>query len=305
MSAGSEQKVPPLSPDLYSYLEAASESSSRARISVLVLVVGSVLALAGLLNSLSSAWMLQRVVEARSKHSVYVLSKLGYLSSEATGLLEQRQIVKPKDLTTYLEKEAIRTGESLDEVRKTYDDHYEDFFRALVNTYTESAYTIRLPFFGASFDMNDLGIVGGIGFAIILLLVRFTLSREFENLKEAFAAAKSREQIVEFYKLLSMRQVLTIPPMRDRKPSAAMIVAPRVLCVLPLIVHGAVIVHDFATAGIGWSINYIHTIVLYCANSALFIIICFLTVMIVGMWKQIDVEWERAFAMCKASDSAN
>ena len=54
-----------------------------------------------------------------------------------------------------------------------------------MRTYVDS-WVIRVPFFGFSFDVNDLGFIGGIGFVIILVCFRLCLSREIDNLRLSF-----------------------------------------------------------------------------------------------------------------------
>jgi hypothetical protein len=274
---------------LSQYVQASAESSKRTRTIVVVLVIGSVLAFAGLLNSLSTAWMLQRIEMSRSPNSTYVLQKLGFLArSDARA---KAGLVTQEDLEALLTAEARRSGQSLETVRLNYADQYRSFYQALVHTYAESAYMIRVPFFGATFDMNDIGIVGGAGFIVILLLLRYSLARELYNLRLSFSLAESHGTLRDAYNFLSMRQVLTTPPIQGRRRSKLLVAIPQLLCVLPILVYSGIITHDFATFTIGTAISSPHTIVLYCVNSACLIAMASLTGASMSMWKKIDREW--------------
>lgn len=70
---------------------------------------------------------------------------------------------------------------------------------------------IKIPFFDIPIDINDLGLIGGLSLIIILSLQRFSFSREIKNLNLSFKEAFYHEKLCQFYHLLAMRQVLTIP----------------------------------------------------------------------------------------------
>jgi hypothetical protein len=63
--------------DIRDYLDASSDASRRTRTMTIILVVASVLVLAGWLNSLQSHWMLKRMVKLGDIHGQYTQSKLG------------------------------------------------------------------------------------------------------------------------------------------------------------------------------------------------------------------------------------
>jgi hypothetical protein len=208
--------------DLQDYLDATNDASKRTRTLVIVLVVASVLAFVGFLNSFRYSWMLSRIKSLAHYDSQYVEGKLGFVPTSAT------------------------------------DERYLQFYTAVVRSYVENAFTIKVPFFGFSFDVNDLGLLGGIGFIVILILLRFSLRSETVSLRVAFKAVREESKnnpklLATFYDLLAMRQVFTLPHLEDeekgwkvRKLWLLEFLA-KSSCFLPVLVYGFVAIHDFMT----------------------------------------------------------
>ncbi len=77
---------------------------------------------------------------------------------------------------------------------------------------------VHVPFFDVEFDINDLGILAGMTFFLLLSWLCFSLYQESTNLELTFAKARSldkttdRDFLRDCYQRLSMREVLTIPP---------------------------------------------------------------------------------------------
>jgi hypothetical protein len=240
------------------YLEASSEASKRTRVIMVSIVVASVLTFAGFLNSLEQNWMLQRVQASALPNSPYVKRKFPNISDP--------EIMK-KD--------------------------QEVFYSALVNSYVNNTYTIRVPFFGITFDVNDLGLIGGISFIVLLLLFRFSLVRELDNLILSFEEAKQVKELPAFYNLLAMRQVLTVPPTKGRESVGVLMFAPKILSFLPLIVLSIVIGHDFMTYDVGAAINVVHTVLLYIFTAALWAFVMIVSISSLLVWLKIDAAWRR------------
>ena len=62
----------------------------------------------------------------------------------------------------------------------------------LIRNRIENSQTVKVPILGNSFDVNDLAIMSGISFIILLLVVRFTLIREKNNLQIALNSITER-----------------------------------------------------------------------------------------------------------------
>lgn len=70
---------------------------------------------------------------------------------------------------------------------------------------------VTAPLLGFTFDVNDLGLIGGLSLLFLLVWLYFSLRREDSNLGLLFAEQETVNK-AEIYKLASMTQVFTIPP---------------------------------------------------------------------------------------------
>jgi hypothetical protein len=234
---------------------------------MILLVVACVLALVGFVNSLRSGWMLERLQKVSDPNNAYVVEKLG----------------KP-DL-------------------KDTDARYNNFHAAISRGYVENALTVRVPFFGVAFDINDLGLLGGFGFIVVLTLLRFSIRTEIVSLRLAFKAATKaaeddRKQLETFYDLLAMRQVLTLPHMEDRdiewvaNRSLILRAIPKLICFLPIVVYSLVAGHDYVTRDIGNAINPLHTKILLTYTGLFWAVILALSIWCFLKLRKIDSVWE-------------
>jgi len=175
------------------------------------------------------------------------------------------------------------------------------FYGAAARDYVDNAFTVRVPFFGVAFDVNDLGLLVGIGFVVILLLLRFSLGSEIVGLRISFknVTALSQEpgELLErFYELLAMRQVFTLPQLKvenlsiehhgaeewsSHQPNWSVWILRIILkfiCCLPFFVYSIVAWHDLqSTALIGKSIDPDHMKVLVIYTATFWVTIFMLT----------------------------
>jgi branched-subunit amino acid transport protein len=243
------------------------------------IVVASVLMFAGFLNSLGKDWMLQRVQAAIESDSTYVQKK--FPDVKAGGGAD----------------EATRTKKDAEfkEVQKI-------FSTALMDSYVNNTFTIKVPFFGITFDVNDLGLIGGIALIVLLIMFRFSLIRELDNLEISFKEAIRADQLPTLYKLLAMRQVLTIPPTEGKEKVAIAMSIPKVLSFLPWAVLTAILGHDIATYEVGSAISLYHTIVIYIVGAALWAFALIVSIYCLSAWLQIDSTWRKYFRQLPKED---
>jgi hypothetical protein len=119
---------------------------------------------------------------------------------------------------------------------------------ALIRNRVDNVQTVKLPILGNAFDVNDLIIIVGFSFVILLVILRFTMMREVNNLKIALHGISERypgdanketfqpyldaqarinttlkeEDLLEainftrrkyHYNFLSMNEIFTLPPL--------------------------------------------------------------------------------------------
>ena len=277
MSNGAAARLP--TPNLHDFAEAARDSSRRTRTLLVVLVVACVLALVGFLNSLESGWMLQRVRAAAEPGAGYIAQKLEF----------------PPDMNPAA-RDALQG--------------------AIIRAYIDNAMTVRVPFFGVAFDVNDLGLMGGIGFLTILMLLRFSLRTEIASLRIAFKAAAreaagDQARLEAFYDLLAMQQVLTFPQMRDPRVGwsihrpALLRAMPKLICFLPVIVYTMVALNDYQSQHVANVINPLHTRILLLYTGVLWVLILALAAWCFARLMKIDRLWDEYWAFVSAPPDAH
>ena len=113
---------------------------------------------------------------------------------------------------------------------------------------------IKAPIIGIAFNANDMGLIGGFGLLAILFVLRFAIMREKANLAITFRLAARRGCVNRTYRLLSMSQVLTVPPgivAHQRFWNAVH----KGLFVFPTVVFSYVVLVDLMTMRLGWVIS--------------------------------------------------
>lgn len=264
MSAGPAARLP--TPSLHDFGEAARDSSRRTRTLLVVLVVACVLSLVGFLNSLETGWMLQRVRAASDPAAAYIAQKLEFAPDMNPAARDALQ-------------------------------------GAIIRAYIDNAMTVRVPFFGVAFDVNDLGLMGGIGFLTILMLLRFSLRTEIASLRIAFKAAVretagDRARLEAFYDLVAMQQVLTFPQMRDErsgwsiKRPRLLRAVPKLICFLPVVVYTMVAANDYQSQHVANVINPLHTRILLAYTGVLWVLILALASWCFARLMKIDRIWD-------------
>lgn len=174
-----------------------------------------------------------------------------------------------------------------------------------VRAYVDNIQYIKIPFFGIAIDVNDLGLIGGASLTIILLLFRFSLSREIKNLNVSFKESFFHNQLSVFYHTLAMRQVLTVPNMDGETRNEALSICSKIVCLLPLFVMAFGVVYDIIS--VGWLQIYEYRFVnwiLY-GEIGLLIFIARLSLKCVERQVHIDDIWDDYWQIIKSGKSAD
>jgi hypothetical protein len=203
------------------YVEATTDAAKRTRLVAIVLVVASILVFIGFYNSLRWSWPGERIRSAYDP--------------------DNKSVHKALDVEHH-----PRLLSDDDKDGKTpVDDFRKQIQEASVRAYVENVRFVRVPFVGVAFDVNDLGMIGGIGLILILFVMRYSLSREIKNLNFSFREAARLNQYGEFYHALAMRQVLTVPHMAGETRNRLLAVSPQFVHVLPALIFLGGVAYDY------------------------------------------------------------
>jgi hypothetical protein len=250
--------------DIQDYLDASSDASKRTRSIIIIMVAASVLVLAGLLNSVENDWMLLRL----------------------------RNPAYPETKIPSPDRKNFNTDDDYNRAVKDIESRREQLITAIAKSYVDNSLVIHVPFFGFSLDVNDLGLIGGISFLVILGCFRFFLSRELDNLHISFKEAKRLGKLAEFYTLLAMRQVFTVPDTEQIRRSKFLLYTPKIICWFPLVVHIAVTLNDIKTGNIGNLLSEPRYGFLLVSEILITIGLVMLSVMVTKRLRRIDTAWK-------------
>jgi hypothetical protein len=258
--------------DIQDYLDATGDASQRTRTATIMLVITTVIVFAGLLNSQQSNWMHSRLARLADETGSYSQSKLG----------------------NYPKRNEFPDDASFKQAVTGYDERYKSLWDAVARTYVDNSWIIRVPFLGFTFDVNDLGLLGGIGFVVVFVCYRFFLTREVDNLRLSFEEARriGRDELEEFYKLLAMRQVFTVPRTKEIKRTDFLVLTPKLICWFPIGVYAAVLWNDLGTAWIGQDLRRARYAFLVSFEGVTLVCLVILAYMVTARLIRMDNIWD-------------
>jgi hypothetical protein len=262
-------------------LRASAASSARARFVLLILTISSIIVFCSFWNARQRSWINSRPRRFRDAEQLRVWDKPGSAVRDAG---DQRSY---EDAKRFLDARGIRYGK---EVIKTG-------LANLQRIQLEDVELVRAPLLGFAFDVNDLGVFGGITFVVVLMWFYYSLRTELRNLNLVFTRMREFDGSVQqrCYQLLAMGQVLTIPPSLEHSKRSSPSekfwrFLPRVLFLVPVGVQLTVPTDDVLTWKHGWTISHWDTIFLYALSGSLLVASITLTCKCIGVARDIDKE---------------
>lgn len=218
------------------FIDAVNDASIRARKIIFVMITASVVFFIPEWNTFDVGWQSSRMHLARK-----ALEYRGW-PTETRQKLENSGDKNELDIFDrskqfYVRRGFANTNELAQFVTKLENDH---------------SFVVGIPSFNVSIQTNDLGIFCGFTFVVLLSMLRMSLARSLSNLKITFSqvgedagASEVRKQV---YNLLSMSQVLTVPPEEQPDQSSRLwTYLAKAFIFLPLLVQLIIGGHDIAT----------------------------------------------------------
>jgi hypothetical protein len=297
------------------YLDAFTKASDRTRGTYVIILAFSVVCLAAFLNSSDFGWHRRRQHKLRVAYAYLLWQEKqsdGRSTSHGTSgrhaLSAQRSIrpaipdtsgdpgVKPAvaEPETTLQAESHLSPREVEEAKE-----YVELTRlwtsdqmkiVLQNTEKQvsDSNVVQIPLFGLSFHLNDLGLVSGIALLLLVLLLKYALTREVGNLALAFDRARELGVLDDAYEALSTNEVLHRPEalsatgpdwLSERKRKILfrpLIDAPVVLLFVPVVSYTLVTANDFLTWRTGILLSPVYARVILVVEFAAWSAITFL-----------------------------
>lgn len=285
---------------LSQYINSTRESTDRTRRILLIMIVASILVGTACWNSRKSGWVHSRLEMAKAMDKILNPQFNAPPDGVPTAPLVTADGLPPGEEVLY--KNAT---DSIKKNHRTANEVHQNLFWTQ-KVRTDQLSQVQVPFLGISFDVNDLGLLGGVTFIVLLIWVNYSLWHYSNNLKLTFDFArqlKSNEDdpnlLYHTYQSLAMYQVLTIPPrpksIKPRNPGARKLWIRKLyllLYTLPLVVQMAVVVHDWVTSDIGTDLDWSATWIVLIAGSLFLCFIGILTWTCLRRWQETFETWK-------------
>lgn len=284
-------------------IKAAKESSDRGRWVLLAMQVACIVVFVAAWHELPEDWTFTRLQTAQAavwlldcgpNHPEQVLDptkatdsagrpheNCHYMGSDGKPTINPFSDQELKSGRKFLAEWKLSPSEA----RKQLDE--------LQNSLVERAMNVSVPFLGISFDINDLSLLGGAAFLLLLVWFYYSLNREEINISDLFKNVSDQE-LVETYQLISMTQVLTIPPRLDERKRRKWEGVASLLFFTPILVQGFVLGLDGRTLIRGIIINQSFTRTEFAIGLILFLIMCIITLECRGRSKALYDSWSKA-----------
>jgi hypothetical protein len=276
------------------YIKAATSSSDRGRIVMIVMVTASVLVFVGFWNNAPGGWLDNRIEVRRDALRFFTNPGQPAFEPANDASLKPEERERYKKAKQFIENSSLNINSSDDRAQLLGE------VMELRKLRIEKIRMIQLPFFGAVFDMNDMGIFAGITFAIVLLWFRYSLAGELRNFTLAFEEAESdnepgdKRKLKLCYDLLAMHQVLTVPPMVGEKRRTIWVVITKAFFFIPLLIELEQLRLNWVTRSLGNVLSAKLMLNLLATNGVSVLITAILTWQCVSLSLRIDKVWNDA-----------
>ena len=277
-------------------LASAEQASQRARWIFFTLQVTSILVFMAFWHSRWTGWTLARLRTAEAAMASFDCNPDALSPNDLESCLSQvtKSMFAPKDVVD---------GRAFIKEWKYSKDQAEKYVEKLQGLVVDRVIRISVPFLGIDIDVNDLSLLGGITFLLLLMWFRFSLWREEENVRALFDRARKDKELCEVFDLFAMAQVLTVPPMKSGAHKGFWAKLPDLLFWGPVAVQFVVVFHDSLTFGFGNILHHISALVGMCVGSMILGLMIWTTLDCRSVASALDHHWERAYQECLGNTS--
>ena len=262
------------------FVEAAGTSSARSRWVFLIMIIFSIVVFTAFLNSRKGNW-----IGSRLKVVQYAVNNFADVKA-----LSEADDFREKD-SHALHTPIERSAKFLQIYNIQEREEAKLWLQGYIQSRQRHIQIVSVPILGLSFDVNDLGFLSGMAFVILLLMLRYSMSREYTNVKLVFKKAKAADCLEDCYQLMSMTQIFTLPPSNEEPHERFWRGPIKALFCLPLLLQLVVAANDFRTAGIGFAFNPLNMGMLIVAHLVALMLLAALTFACLTLLGEIDRLW--------------
>jgi len=276
---------------ILAFIQNVENTSKNVRYIVVLMALASIISFIGIWNSMEANWMQKRIqfYDYQIKwHNCFENKKL-------------------EDSLIKVHKTDKELVEKYYKIKSYYSEHNysEEVLKDLllnlkINSF-QNIYLIKIPIIGVAFDINDIGLISGATFSIILIVLLFSIIFKHNQVKKTYDIIKYSHDSnkIEYLKLLLMNQVLTNDKikMHDNINQFKKIIKlrslPLILYAVPAAIHIFIFIFDLSTLSQGELLNYNYSIIICILSGFFSLLIIILTTFVFINLSRVDFIWKK------------
>ncbi len=270
-----------------------TRSIKRVRTTLLVSIIASIIAFISFYNTLSDGW-----IKSRVKHRLELKEWCSEIETLESGVVKFPNGSKRKEHL-----------EAIYEDDEHCCDHVEDIAQNAVIQREQLISNVKIPWLGVAFDINDLSLLGGLAFTIIMLTLSYNLGLKYSNLHTAFKVIEKIDDVEErsaYFDAIGMAQILATPNRSAKVSSPSILIAvPYILFSLPFLVQSVVFINDTITIVKVIESNMGFTLFSLVGGAIFWIILLSLTLSCIKLDKRTHELWSKFEEKLKTSNERN
>lgn len=302
-------------------LNYAEESSKRSRWIVFILQLAVILVVTSIWQQDERNWVQKRFDAAQALVRVLTCHPAAIYGEEAVQASQKAlpaNAVFPQRIDAEYADSRYYCSGITKEQEKIAKAYHDDWNFSLVEAKKNVAdmqqimsnriLGVSVPVLGLVFDINDLSVISGFTFAILLSWFHFSLLRQQKNVRHVFDIARRADwsgketgnYLSAIYYLLAMTQVLTIPPSTPKdleKPTLLTRISrlPSLIMWTAVIAQIIVVVDDYLTMARGDVLNKTVSHVETSLALLLLFYLMFRTYLCFKLMAETQAEWNQAY----------
>lgn len=268
--------------ELGQYVHALTTSSNRIRYLIFAVVITTVVVFVSFRHGSTDGWTMSRVELMRGALKADIWNPEGQLNKqqELTDCAKEVQASAPrwpwmversKQVDKISEKHGFKDLNcwQLDYVvsRLGLSDKkaVEEWLDKIEQAQVDGIVVMKIPFLGAPFDINDLGIFSGLTYTVLMVTLWFAMVRHQENVYLSMWKVRELAQREDgqnpdgranlLYHAMSMSQLFTTPPTLARWKTGMTDWLPRMFFLIPFLMQWFIIRNDLKTFDRGSMVN--------------------------------------------------
>jgi hypothetical protein len=288
------------------HIEALGESASKVRFVMLAIIIAATASVATWWSARPDSWEKSRLSTFAENYSL--ANRCGLWTEEP---LDQDTWQQPENPSISQDYKYLFCPSNVIKWAKLYGitdkKAAEEFGNKEREAFINNVLYIKVPILGPTFDINDLGLIAGVAFFLLMLVMVFYTHRGHENLalcmwkvrhiadsQECFDQPGSRANLL--YHAIAMRQVFTVPPTLARwKDIFILRRAHYLLLALPIVVQARILRTDWMTKEVGAFFSQPQTAHSLLAQIILMALVAVLSGICFAHFLADDLLWDKMF----------